>query len=228
MSSMFGCAEVRELAPDLALGTLSGGERAEVLLHTNGCARCQAFVAELTDVADRLPMLAPEIEPPAGFGQATLALMTGARRRRRFRWAATIAATAAAAAILSVTIVRVTDSSTTQTAAPPPVTAPALRTVNMIGAGGHWAGDVFIAGEHRTTLRIEVSYAVPNGPYAIELSHGVSSPKQIGMVSVMDGKGEWSGPATLPSGTATVSLVDLSSGNKVCSASVGDAATSAT
>ena len=61
-----------------------------MLLHTNGCARCQAFVAEHADVADRLPMLAPEIEPPAGFGQSTLALMTGTRRRHRFRWAAAI------------------------------------------------------------------------------------------------------------------------------------------
>ena len=74
MSSMFGCAEVRELAPDLALGTLSGGERAEALLHVNGCARCQALVAELTDVADRLPLLAAELEPPPGFGESTVAL----------------------------------------------------------------------------------------------------------------------------------------------------------
>jgi hypothetical protein len=227
MSSMFGCAEVRELAPDLALGTLSGGERAEVLLHTNGCARCQAFVAELTDVADRLPMLAPEIEPPAGFGPATLALMTGARRRRRFRWAATIAATAAAAAILSVAIVRVTDSSTTQTAARAPVTAPVLREVPMIGAGGQQAGDVYVAGGRRATVRIEVSYAVPNGMYGIQVNHGVGAPAQIGMVSVMGWKGEWSGPVTLPRGAAVVSLVDVS-GKIVCSAFVGDAATSAT
>ena len=72
-----------------------------------------------------------------------------------------------------------------------------------------------------------MSYAVPNGPYAVELSHGVSPPKRIGMVSVMNGKGEWSGPTTLQRGAATVSLVDLS-GNMVCSASVGDAATSTT
>ena len=35
----------------------------------------------------------------------------------------------------------------------------------MVGAGGHWAGDVYIAGNRNATLRIEVSYAVPNGTY---------------------------------------------------------------
>ena len=57
--SALSCAEVRELAPELALGILSGAEHAEVLLHVNGCARCQAYVAELTEAADVIPQLAP-------------------------------------------------------------------------------------------------------------------------------------------------------------------------
>jgi hypothetical protein len=97
----------------------------------------------------------------------------------------------------------------------------------MIGAGGHQAGDVYVAGGRHATVRIEVAYAVPNGMYGIQVDHGVSAPTQIGMVSVMSGKGEWSGPTTLPRGAATVSLVDIS-GNVVCSAFVGDAATPAT
>jgi hypothetical protein len=226
MSSMFGCAEMREVAPDLALGTLSGGERAEALLHVNGCARCQALVAELTDVADRLPLLAAELEPPPGFGESTVALMmTGGRRRRRFRFAAAIAAAAAAAAIVSITVVRVTDTTTTTRIAAPPVTAPALRQVKMVGAGGHWAGDVYIAGNRNATLRIEVSYAVPNGAYAIRLSHGTSAPDRLGFVTVMDGNGEWSGPAKLPPGAVSVALVDAT-GNVVCSAPLGGTAVS--
>ncbi len=53
--SALTCSEVRELAPELALGILGGAERAEVLLHVNGCARCQAYVAELTEAADAHP-----------------------------------------------------------------------------------------------------------------------------------------------------------------------------
>ncbi len=219
--SYLSCNEVRELAPDLALGTISGGERAEALLHVNGCTRCQAYVAELTEVADLIPMLAPELEPPPGFGQSTVAMMTGDRRRRRFRWAAVVAATAAAAAILSVTIVRVTDTTTTRPAALPPATAPSLRQVKMIGSGGHWAGDVYVAGDRAATLRIDVSYAVPNGAYAIEFRKGGGAPTSLGLVTVTDGQGHWSGQVKLPAnGGATVALVD-SLGKQVCSASVG-------
>ena len=222
MSSMFGCNEVRELAPELALGTLTGGERAEALMHVNGCTRCQALVAELTDVADRLPLLAPEMEPPPGFGASTVALMTAGRPRRRFRVAAAIAVAAAAAAILSITIVRVTDDTTSRPAALTPVTAPALRSVDMIGAGGNHAGEVYVAGDHTATLRIEVSYVVPNGAYTIKLNQGAGPGTDLGTVTVMDWHGQWSGPATLPHGPATVSLVDAA-GNTVCSATIGSA-----
>jgi hypothetical protein len=227
-ASAFGCHDVRELAPDLALGTLSGGERAEALLHINGCARCQAFVAELTDVADHLPLLAPEIEPPPGFGAATVALMTGARPRRRFRFAAAIAAAAAAAAILSVTIVRITDDTTSRTtAAPPPASAPTLRSVDMIGANGNNAGEVYIAGDRVATMRIELAYVVPNGAYAIRLTGADGTGTQIGTVGVDGWHGKWSGPVRLPHGAATVALVDAT-GKTVCTASVGTATVSST
>ena len=52
--SVLTCPEVRELAPELALGILGGAERAEVVLHVNGCARCQAYVSELTEAADAI------------------------------------------------------------------------------------------------------------------------------------------------------------------------------
>ena len=71
--TVIGCAAARERAPELALGTLTGAERAEVLLHVNGCARCQASVDEFAEIADVLPHLAPEAEPPLGFERRVLA-----------------------------------------------------------------------------------------------------------------------------------------------------------
>ena len=94
--SALSCAEVRELAPELALGILSGAERAEVLLHVNGCARCQAYVAELTEAADAIPQLAPEAEPPAGFEGRVLRRLGEGERRTRRRWIAAAAGVAAA------------------------------------------------------------------------------------------------------------------------------------
>ena len=61
------CAEVETLAPELALGTIDGAERAAVLSHLAGCAKCRERTDQLARVADRLLLLAPPAEPPPGF-----------------------------------------------------------------------------------------------------------------------------------------------------------------
>ena len=50
--SAYSCAQLRDLAPEFALGVLGGAQRAEAIMHVNGCARCQAPVNELSEVSD--------------------------------------------------------------------------------------------------------------------------------------------------------------------------------
>ena len=71
------CPEVRELAPELALGIVGGPERAEALQHASECGPCRALVGELAEAADALTLLAAEAEPPPGFEERVLA---------EFRW----------------------------------------------------------------------------------------------------------------------------------------------
>jgi anti-sigma factor RsiW len=61
----------RDVAPELALGVLTGEDRATAVEHMEGCAECRAEVARLTEVADALREL-PSAEPPAGFEQRVL------------------------------------------------------------------------------------------------------------------------------------------------------------
>ena len=61
------CDEVRDLAPEIALGTIDGEERAEALRHLATCAECRRLVDQLSEVADELLMLAPVEEPSLGF-----------------------------------------------------------------------------------------------------------------------------------------------------------------
>lgn len=61
------CDELADLAPEVALGTIDGEERAEALRHLATCGDCRRLVDSLTTVADELLMLAPVQEPPAGF-----------------------------------------------------------------------------------------------------------------------------------------------------------------
>ena len=66
------CAEVETLAPELALGTIDGAERAAVLSHLAGCGKCRELADQLAGVADGLLLLAPPTEPPPGFENRVL------------------------------------------------------------------------------------------------------------------------------------------------------------
>jgi anti-sigma factor RsiW len=88
-----GCDEFRELAPDLALGLLSGDERGDAINHLATCARCQSHLEALMRVADDLLLLAPPVEPEIGFESRVMARLAAGGA---FRTAADMALGAAA------------------------------------------------------------------------------------------------------------------------------------
>src|SRR4051794_30909177 len=99
------CAEVEDLAAELALGGIGGAERAAALAHLARCDPCRALVDQLARAADSILLVAPSVEPPAGFESRVLARIASAaepvplRRRgsRRRLWlgAAAVALVAA-------------------------------------------------------------------------------------------------------------------------------------
>ena len=93
--SPLSCPDVEELAPELALGTLPGDQRSAVLAHLDGCTDCRRLLNKLSDTADSLLLMAPEVEPPPGF---TRRVMAGLKPAQRRRWR--LVALAAAAALL--------------------------------------------------------------------------------------------------------------------------------
>jgi hypothetical protein len=66
------CDEFAEVAAELALGVLTGRERAAALAHLDGCESCREHVRELTMAGDELLALLPAAEPPAGFESRVL------------------------------------------------------------------------------------------------------------------------------------------------------------
>jgi hypothetical protein len=74
------CDELRDLAPEIALGTVEGAERAEALRHLATCTECRHTVDQLAKVADELLLLAPVQEPPAGFESRVIEAL-GVQRR---------------------------------------------------------------------------------------------------------------------------------------------------
>ena len=92
MTPRLRCEEARELAAEMALGTLAGDERARLITHIASCSACRTTVEELSRVADALLLLAPEREPPGGFESSFLAEFTAPVRKKRLRWLASAAA----------------------------------------------------------------------------------------------------------------------------------------
>jgi hypothetical protein len=82
------CEEIRELAPDIALGIADGEERAEALRHISTCAECRRLLEQLSEIADDLLVLAPAHEPPAGFESRVVEALglQGPPGARRARW----------------------------------------------------------------------------------------------------------------------------------------------
>ncbi|MFP3902192.1 MAG: hypothetical protein ACLFXM_15160 [Acidimicrobiia bacterium] len=117
--SQMRCPELREVGPDMALGLLTGKERARALAHLERCESCRIEVASLAGAADELLLAAPEANPPAGFdvrvlerladerasGDARAGDPVGSSRARWFRRPAAVAGLAVAALAAAVLLV---------------------------------------------------------------------------------------------------------------------------
>jgi hypothetical protein len=66
-SAEMSCAGLAEVATELALGVLTGRERAQAVAHLDRCDACREDVRQLMATSEALLTLLPSREPPAGF-----------------------------------------------------------------------------------------------------------------------------------------------------------------
>jgi predicted anti-sigma-YlaC factor YlaD len=211
--STSSCASVRERAPDLALGALTGPERAEVVAHLDGCPSCQALVGEYASVADSLLDLVPAAEPENELTGPVLAAMHPARHRRRAHRVVALAAAAiiaicAATGVTAALVSRGGGGSSSSA-------APALRSAPMIGSGNLTVGRVVSTGDRSPKLAVSVDYWVPDGHYQLAARNRAGEAAPVGTLEVTNGRGTWTGRATSIGRSVAVELVD-DSGNVVC------------
>ncbi len=79
------CADLAEIAPELALEVIGGRQRAAALAHLETCVACQQHVDALAADVDRLLLLAPQVEPPDGFDERVVRSLTRAHAALAFR-----------------------------------------------------------------------------------------------------------------------------------------------
>jgi hypothetical protein len=99
------CREWRESLGAHALGQLSGGERAALEAHLEGCAECRAELESLASVARLMPLADPErfgaapVPPPALAKRVTATIRAERRAQRRGRLRVRLALGGATAAV---------------------------------------------------------------------------------------------------------------------------------
>lgn len=218
------CTDLAEVAPELALEILGGAERAAAIAHLEGCVSCQQLVDTLAADADRLLMLAPSAEPPAGFQDRVLTSLTQvaqpaapptrlpARRARARARAVAVLGLAASVALVALVL------------GLGPAARPSPAGAEMRTGAGEVVGHVFVHGEPEAALFMTLPgwadqierYAPPDQTYALRIERGDRTPRLV----PLDLEHDSSWGATLdvdPDSITAVAVVD-SQGHVWCQA----------
>ena len=203
-----GCADFSDDLAELALGALTGRDRARALAHVDDCPRCAEELEQLSRVADAVLQTAPEVEPPVGFESRLFERMGVAESapRRRLRslpslgshrprqWVVAAVAAAAAFAALGFGL---------STATAPPATQAngAHGSQNVVSGNfvqdGHTVGHVVLAGGARPWMSMMLEDSSAQGVVnCVVVTHdGVTH--EVGSFVAHAGYGAWVAPLHL-------------------------------
>lgn len=173
------CAEVREHAAELVLGTLDGPTRAAVVTHLASCAACRDEVASLARVADALWLAAPEAEPSAGFETRVLDAVSAPRRTWPVRWLA------AAAVLVLVAVGLVLASSRS---------APARAAGPMRAQDHSVVGHAVVSGGTPAYVYVSVDGWGESGSYVVEVVRRDGTHVPVAPIRISGGHGAAGGP----------------------------------
>jgi len=213
------CDLVRPLAPELALGTLAGPERAAALAHLDACADCRREVEELSAAADALLLAAVEVDAPVGFevrlldrirqGEPAGPTGTGPRSGnvRHLSFGRRVLALAAAVAIVAGAggaLIGLALAPGGGTRPPAGGTALSIRTAALVvrsaGSAGGRAGEVAISTGRPVWMMMDVSDL--SGRFASAWVSCVvetgSRTISVGQFKLSNGYGSWAVPLGVP------------------------------
>ena len=201
------CAALAADLPLLALGTLDGRGRADVLHHVDTCPRCRTELEELSALSEALQQLAPSVQPPLGFESRVVARhgqLALARRRSSRRMLVGVAAALVVLGAVAAVAVHSGRGAGRSSVASAPVTADLLADGKVVGSvvvspgsppwmlmtiqGGQWEGTVTCQVTLADGTVAEVGSFTLSGAYP---SWAVQLPSSAAVVSarVLDASG---------------------------------------
>jgi hypothetical protein len=199
------CAEFSDSAAELALGVLTGRERAEALAHLDHCEACRERVRQLTATGEQMLGLLPTAEPPAGFetrvmdrlGLVAPAPQPVRHRRRRPAWGhgfsprRVLAAAAVVVALLGAALGGWGLHASTMSAA-----SASLTSATMLAASDHdQVGQVFVFNGQPRWMYMSVDLESGNDTVICQLVGADGHITTVGSFRLADGYGSWGSPA---------------------------------
>jgi len=202
------CEEFADVAAELALGVLTGRERAQALAHLDRCDSCRAQVRQLTLTGEELLGLLPAVEPPPGFETRVMERITpagpavapgraprrGPTRTRRMLAAAAVALAAVGAGVGGWGL---------HAAIAPASSTTALTSAALVSASGHSAGRIFLYHSNQPWLYMSVDVPSRNGTVVCQVLGSDGRVTTVGSFRLTDGYGAWGGPVPRKAGQVT-------------------------
>ncbi len=219
-----GCEQYENELAELALGVLTGRERARVLSHVESCPRCAEELEVLSRTADSVVMAAPEMEPPLGFEVRLFDRMgvTDVRPRRRrlrpSRWVPSVVGVAAAALALGLGL-SLTSSPT------PNVTAQSQGSRHMVTAdlvaNDKTVGHVVTVGGDRPWMSMTLDDSAAHGTVDCVVVTDDGMRHTVGTFHAHEGYGAWMAPLHVDPAHVRTAEVVTPSGTVIATATLG-------
>lgn len=189
-------SHLADVAAELALGALTGRERARAIAHLEKCRECRAHVQRIALTGTQLLVLLPEHQPPAGFANRTIRRLPHAGRHRetgrshdRFLpVAATIIAVTCAMAGFAL---RAMPMQPSHSASPAPS---ALHSASLTTASHQAIGTVFLYGASQPWLYMAVDTGTGNSTVICQLQERDGQTITVGSFRLASGHGYWGSP----------------------------------
>jgi anti-sigma-K factor RskA len=204
------CAEFHDSAAELALGVLTGRERAEALAHLDHCEACREHVRQLATIGEEVLGLLPFAEPPAGFetrvmdrlGLAAPAPQPLRPRSQRPAWGhrfsprRVLAAAAVVVALLGAAL-----GGWGLHASTAPAASSALTSATMVAADDHSnVGEVYVYSGDQHWMYMTVDLESGNDTVICQLVGPDGHITTVGSFRLADGYGSWGSPAWTDNG----------------------------
>jgi hypothetical protein len=214
------CQACSELLPELALGILTGRERAEALVHLESCPRCAAELEQLSAVADSLLEVVPGVDPPLGFEVRALERMKP-ELRAPIRWRPSWRVLAASVTFaVAIAVAGVVIGANVSSKAPVSYSATGDSSVVAHLTAAHGRGEVILYGGHPGWFVMIVDGMNGRSDVRCVLTMKDGSKVDLGNFWLNNGTGTWSTKLPVALDSISQASVQTPGGQTIATATI--------